>query len=136
MITPYPVFLLPALMAMDEKYEEDRIMLIDTSNIDDFQNGINNTILTVGTLLRSQTIIDDSRALFAEARDKLTSSIEGLNQAYGILNTSKKNNMDKLNKNQKELIKDCKNILEESYFQLETQYALRFAEENYSRKKT
>lgn len=134
MITPYPVFLLPALMAMDEKYEEDRIMLIDTSNIDDFQNGINNTILTVGTLLRSQTIIDDSRALFAEARDKLTSSIEGLNQAYGILNTSKKNNMDKLNKNQKELIKDCKNILEESYFQLETQYALRFAEENYSRK--
>lgn len=131
MITSYPVFLLPALMAMDEDYKEDKNMLIDSSNIKNFKKGIKDIILSVGTLLRSQTIVDDSRALFMQSKDQLNTSINKLREVYEKFSSSKESTIEKINQSKAKLIKNCRNDLQESYFELESKYALSFAEENY-----
>lgn len=134
MIKSYPLFLLPALIAMEDEYKEDKSILRSSSNINEFKKGIKDTILTVGTLLRSQTIIDDSRALFMQSREELSISINKLQDVYGKFGKSKNDTTERLERSQKKLIKNCKSMLENSYFKLENTHALAFAENNYESK--
>lgn len=131
MISSYPLFLLPAILALDEKYSSDKNLLIQSSNINSFKDGIKNDIKDVGVLLRSQTLLDDSRAVFSGIESILDGNINSLSRTYDEIKKGKNQALKKVKRSQKRLIKNIEFILYESYRNLSDEYALEFAEKNY-----
>ena len=134
LVKVYPVFLLPALMAADDEYSNDRDLLWESSNIGLFIDQLTNWIITCGTIKRSQTILD-------EAIQVLGRSIKSISGAEILLATQKeKLNKDKddkiasLKKTEREVYKRIEESLFERFYILARRDALDFAVEAYKDK--
>lgn len=132
MLTIYPVFLLPALLALEK--EEDREMLIKSSNIENFKEGMKKQIEKVGTLLRSQTLLDHSREIIWEVKENIDKDIEGMNKFIKDLVKNKEIIEKQFEKEKKNVLSEIESILNNYYYKMENEYALNFATRYYDYK--
>lgn len=131
-ITVFPVFLLAALMAGDEKYAEYRADLWDGSNIDVFIRQLKNWIIESGPLKRSQTLIDETIRNFERAIQEVECSKNLIEQRCKTLRKMKPEKISTLRNAQKKTLAAIRRLLEEKYAQLAKQNAYSFAEEYYN----
>ncbi len=131
----YPVFLLGAIMADEDEYKSESIVLRESSRIDEFLDGLRSTITLNGSINRTQTIIDDTIGLFNTWNLRICDSILPINK----LIESMKNKMEKANyvleKAMNNNVKESKDYLNNKFEELAMVHALTFAEEYYNDKK-
>ena len=129
LLSVFPVFLLPALMAGEKKYARYSKLLWDSSNIDCFIEELKKWITVFGPLKRSQTLIDGAVQGFTSAACVMSSGLAPVQDKVINLERRKPAVIANIRKYQDILLKDLKDYLTEQYGLLETQIALSFAEE-------
>lgn len=126
MLKIYPVFLLPALMALN--IEDNREILVKNSNVELFKKELQEQIKKVGVLLRSQTLLDHSRRIIGDARREVIIDIENTNKVTKDLENRQISISKSLEKEKEDLLFAIKSIFNNYFDRLENYYAIDFAE--------
>ncbi|CED94042.1 GTP-binding protein HSR1-related protein [Romboutsia ilealis] len=127
----YPVFLLAALMSKEEKFSHYRELLYNSSNIEEFTNGIQDNILTSGKISRSKTILNDTSFLFNECSLTFENQINILKTQIEKLKNSKSTMENTLKTYSEDYKKQVLQIVQYNFNKLIEQDSIIFAEENY-----
>lgn len=130
----FPVFLLAAQMAGDEKYYEYRDLLWENSNIDTFIEQLKVWISSAGKIKRSQTILDEAIHIFEKSKEQIVAAQKPVREQVERLAQQRSDKINAL-KTAKELtINNVRVVLQEQFDNLARNEALVFAEEVYGRK--
>lgn len=129
LLSVFPVFLLPALMAGEKKYARYSKLLWDSSNIDCFIEELKKWITISGPLKRSQTLIDGAIQGFTNAACVMSNGLAPVQDKVTNLERRKPVVIADIRKHQDILLRNLEDYLTEQYGLLETQIALSFAEE-------
>ncbi|MBD5085109.1 MAG: hypothetical protein HDT33_08690 [Clostridiales bacterium] len=129
LLSVYPVFLLPALMAQEEKYARYSKLLWDSSNIDSFIDQLKIWITVSGPLKRSQTLIDGAIQNFSAAEQAIAQGLTTVQDKVDDLKRRKPAVISHIREQQTLLLNHVKQYLTERYGLLESRNALDFAEE-------
>lgn len=133
-ITVFPVYLLPAFLAGDEKYEEYKETLWNGSNIDLFIEKLKTWITEAGPLKRSQTLLDETIHSFERASTDIHAGRTMLAEKCAALKAKKPNALTKLRTVQAEILEEIEKNLRYGYTELIERHGLTFAEEHYKEK--
>lgn len=131
LLSVFPVFLLPALMAQEKKYAQYSKLLWECSNIDTFIEQLKVWITVFGPLKRSQTLIDGAIQSFFAAEQVISQGISSLQSKVTGLKQNKSAALRQIRKQQGILLKGVEQCLKDQYSQLETKHALLFAEDHW-----
>lgn len=134
LLTIFPVFLLPALMARQDEYKEHSDLLWDSSNIEEFIGQIKSWIIQYGRLKRSETIVDGTIQSFTNSRKRIEAEQAPLQSEIGSLKSKAPQIIDKLKKVQACCIEELQRYIESRLDQLRNQELRAFAEANYKSK--
>lgn len=128
----YPVFLLPALLAGDEKFQENSKILWEGSNVDSFIEQLKKWITVSGPIKRSQTILDEASQLFVNSQSIINTACEPIEKRLDKLKADHPVTIAKLRKAQDKVLSDLRTALDEKYNELATERALDFANDHYN----
>lgn len=131
LVSVYPVFLLPALMAQEPEFAEDSKLLWESSNLDAFIEELKNWITISGPLKRSQTLIDGAVQNFTQAEKTISQGEAPVREKIQDLKKRKPAIIKGIRREQDELLKTLEDYLKEKFSSLELQEALSFAEKYY-----
>ena len=127
----YPVFLLAAQMALDDKYAENAEILWNGSNIDSFISKLETFVTKSGRLIRSQTLVDGTVQMFMESSKTLSDLAVPVKEKFDDLANQKQSIMQKLKDLKARGESNIRNFLTERYSYLKYQCAEDFAYKNY-----
>ena len=127
----YPVFLLAAQMALDDKYSENAEILWNGSNIDSFISKLETFVTKSGRLIRSQTLIDGTVQMFMQSCKSLSDLAVPVKQKFEELEIQKPSIMSKLEELKARGETNIRNYLQERYSYLKYQCAEDFAYQYY-----
>lgn len=134
LIKVFPVFLLAAQMAGEEKYKENRKLLWENSNIDSFIDQLKIWIFSAGTIKRSQTILDEAIHIFDKLKEEILMAQKPVEEQVNKLTEQRANKIDALRQAQDAAINNVRTALEEIINNLANNEALVFAEDVYGQK--
>ena len=129
LVNVFPVFLLPALMSDDKKYEEYRDLLWESSNIDNFINQVSSWVLHSGRIKRSQTILDETVTVFEQAKASIVKSEKVVDDQISFLKREQDDKIGQLRRTISEVLINIRTLLEDRLSNLANNEALIFAEE-------
>ena len=130
----YPVFLLPAFMSLKDKYKDNKKLLWDSSNVDNFVFQLKKWIIDFGTIKKNQTILDEAIQLFDRSLGKITEAEEVLICQRNKNTEQKENRISQLNEMENEICYNVNLLLTERFDDLAKHDALIFAEEEVNRR--
>lgn len=130
----YPVFLLAAQMAGDEKYKNYRNVLWNSSNMDLFVDQLKAWIRSAGSIKRSQTILDETSLIFESFMQRVKKEQKPLLAQIDSLTTQRKSKIETLEKVKEQTISSIRATLEDRFNYLAVNEALIFAEKYYNKK--
>lgn len=134
LIKVFPVFLLAAQMAGEEKYKVNRKLLWENSNIDSFIDQLKIWIFSAGTIKRSQTILDEAVHIFDKLKEQISLAQKPVEEQINKLTEQRVNKIDALRKAQEVTISNVRAVLQEKIDNLANNEALVFAEDIYGQK--
>ena len=134
MVSYYPVFLLAALMADEEKYAEYSHILRKNSGVDEFLASLKIIVVEQGTFLRSKTIIDDTIHNCTKWLNSFSSSLQSVKHSLVSLKKARISVKSKINIAQKKLLKNTEKAIQSHFSTLAVHHAKRFAEIHYAKK--
>lgn len=130
----YPVFLLPALLAGDTKFEDNNRVLWEGSNIDIFIEQLKKWITESGPIKRSQTILDEASQLLYHSQVAINEACVPIDMRLETLKKDRPKTNSLLVTTQNKVLTDLRKDLEEVFGELATEHARDFANEYYSHK--
>jgi len=134
LVKVFPVFLLAAQMAGDEKYSEYRDLLWKNSNMDSFIEQLKVWISSAGKIKRSQTILDEAVHIFKKSKEQIAMAQKPVVEQIKRLEQQQPPKIDMLKDAQVLTVNNIRAVLQEKFDNLAKNEALVFAEEIYGRK--
>jgi len=133
LIKVFPVFLLAAQMASDEKYQDYRELLWNSSNMDAFIEQLKQWIAYAGNIKRSQTILDEAVHIFSRSMTQISIAQNPVLRQIESLDNQRESKIATLVKAKDQAVKNIRVVLKEKYNNLAQNEALIFAEETYDK---
>lgn len=130
----YPVFLLPALLAGDTKFEDNNRVLWEGSNIDIFIEQLKKWITESGPIKRSQTILDEASQLLYHSQVAINEACVPIDMRLETLKKDRPKTNSLLVTTQNKVLTDLRKDLEEVFGELATERARDFANDYYRHK--
>lgn len=131
LVSVYPVFLLPALMAQKPEYAQNSKLLWDSSNLEAFITQLKKWITVSGPLKRSQTLLDGAVQHYTLAAQAISSGETPVKNQISRLESRRPSIAKSLEQERALLLRDVEILLKEKFDLLASQTALSFAEEYY-----
>ena len=133
LVKVFPVFLLAAQMAGDEKHLEYSELLWNSSNMDSFINQLKQWIAYSGNIKRSQTILDEAAHIFGRSMGQISIAQKSVKKQLESLTQQRSAKIETLKKAEEESLANIKSVLKEKFDNLAKNEALNFAEEVYDK---
>ncbi|AGX41902.1 GTPase [Clostridium saccharobutylicum] len=131
LVTICPVFLLSAIMAEEEEYSKDKLILRQASKIDDFLNVMQKAVINKGCINRSQTIIDDTIGIYSSLCEEIKYSSDTLKNLKDKLDNKREQALKRIDISRNNFVNDSEKYLRDQYKILKNQLTVQFAEKYY-----